>query len=145
MTFEEKVRSLTPKQVVMTMVKGLQREWVKVDMSTYGDFVCDVCFGCAATNTVCEIEGRPFEGSEIIWEGSRSDSIGCSYNFLDVFEQAINKFRHGDTYGYNRLAKNIGLALLPEPSKPLPILTTENYKNNLQAYIDYANTLEDGK
>jgi len=140
-SFKEKVQSMTGKEIVMAMVNGLQKEWVKVDMSTFGDSNTDTCFGCAATNSICQIEGcLPFNTESIVDRDRRASVLNVDEDFLSDFENAIDFLRRGDVYLYNARARRIGIAELPSTCD-LPDLVTKKYKRQLQAYIDYANTL----
>lgn len=130
--FEEKVKSMTGKEIVLAMIEGLENPVMEVDMSTYGEIKNDICYGCAATNAVCKI-GR-FEPAYYINEKGME--------FWGTFEYAINSLRLGDIIYYNAYAQMGGFAKLPKPKHPLPILVTENYKENLIYYKEYAETLE---
>lgn len=76
LTFEQKVKSMTAKEIILTMVDSLTPPpTVNVDMNTFGrveDKIVNIlgirlktkrrCFGCAATNTICKIADiSPFE------------------------------------------------------------------------------------
>jgi hypothetical protein len=93
MTFKEKVQSMTFKEVVAAMVSGLEAQHVIVDMDTFGYYQLDTCYGCAATNAICEISGSKFVGEEVdvIW--SRAKFINCDYPFLYSFEHDIDDIR----------------------------------------------------
>ncbi len=140
MTFEQKVKSLTGKEIVMTMVRGLRNKWLEIDMDTYGEAKYGVCFGCAATSAVCELIGRPFRADEIGKRGDRASAIEADIDFLDYFEEAINRLRHGDIVGYNSYTERIGMSELPK-NFDLPWLDNGFTAEELQAYEDWANTL----
>lgn len=138
MSFKEKVLSMTGKEIVMAMVNGLQKEWVYVDMNTFGyQTKKGICYGCAATNAICEITGKIPDLSTSNYH--RLISVDDNYVFVARFEKAINRLRFGDIGDYNYWAREMGIAELPQSD--LPPLNNQNYKENLQAYIDYANTL----
>lgn len=153
MTFEEKVKSMTGKEIVMAMVEGLQEPCTVIDMNTFGETKDGICFGCAATNTVCKITGiKPTKLSAMLedWDADAEVFNIKDPHFLMNFEYAINKLRNGsinpeDWFGnsYNGYARLLGIAILPEPKGRLPHLNNENYLNELQAYINYANSLPD--
>jgi len=134
--------------IVDTMIKGLKKEWVKIDMNTYGDLVDDVCFGCAATNTLCELMQEPFTENNIV-EYKRRGKMGLTESELDSFEEAINDFRCSNIilflYNLGKI-KNLLSFSLPsykdiEYYKKLPILHTDNYKDELHHYEAYRDFL----
>lgn len=146
MTFKEKVQAMTGKEILGAMIAGLQKEWVKVDMTTFGEAKYGICYGCAATNAVFEITGVPvnedafYDGKAII-NGVRPEYIGTEIGFLEIFEKAVDKLRCGHIDGYNEEASRGIFAQLSLPEIPLPYLTTEYWRENLKYYIDYYNAL----
>ncbi len=148
-TLREKIKSMSGYDIVMAMINGLKKEHVKISMETFGDALYDkqngfyICFGCAATNAVCEIAGRSYDYYNIFGP-YRSKFMGIERAFLDGFESAIDTLRRGDIVAYNEDAVVCGFAILPVPEKELPVLLTENYKENLIAYEEYAETLKNG-
>jgi len=57
MNIIEKIKSLTPKEVIMAMVEGLQNPKTKIKMSTYGyKDGNNICYGCAATNCLLTLD-----------------------------------------------------------------------------------------
>lgn len=98
----EKIKNLTPKEFVLSMVNGLRKRHTKIDMTTYGFKVLiigeeGVCFGCAATNTLCELGLSPQKLPSI-----DSRRVGFSVNFDEKnelfileFESIVDKFRKG--------------------------------------------------
>jgi len=139
MTFEEKVKSMTAKELVMAMVNGLKAEHINVDMDVYGDSRNGVCFGCAATNAICEIAGIVFDVDLISHTSYRCRAVGSDFYFFNALEFMFNDLRMGDVEGFNEYADSIGVARLKEPSVPLPPLYTENYKELLHYYETFAN------
>lgn len=140
-SFEETVRAMTGKEIVMAMVNGLLNGYYVVDMSTYGGSRGVICFGCAATNCITEISGIKFEPYIIDFRDQRCDVLDVDYLFLDNFENAIDELRSGDIIAYNGYARIINIKQLPETDIYLPILNTLTWHLELQSYIDYANTL----
>jgi hypothetical protein len=134
MTFEQKVRAMSAKEIIMAMVNGLKKEHVKVTMSIWGEYENGRCYGCAATNTICEISGIKFKGSEIDNSRSRAKHIKTNPTFLEHFEAAINELREGCISGYNYYAKNIGIAKINGTDVDLPRLETSDYLENLHYY-----------
>jgi hypothetical protein len=134
MTFEQKVRAMSAKEIIMAMVNGLRKQNVIIKMSTYGHYDFGYCYGCAATNTICEISGIKFNGSEIDNPVSRAKHIKTNPIFLDNFEAAIDQLREGIISGYNYYAKKIGIATINGTDFDLPRLETSDYLENLHYY-----------
>jgi len=107
-TFRQQILSMTAGEIIMAMVKGLEKPQTLIDMGTYGATrVRDqkiVCYGCAATNTVCQISGVKFTPKNIDYTGDRARAIKSSYDFLTNFERAIDELRKGNIEQYNFLA-----------------------------------------
>lgn len=141
MTYEElenKIKSMTAKEIILKMLDGLKNPVMKVNMDTFGEKIGEVCFGCAATNMICKLgELNPYE--EV--GGTRnSTQYNMSSSFLSVFEDAINDLRSGYLYEYNGAASYKGFTQIKITTQP-PAITNDNYKDPevLQAYIDLAN------
>lgn len=107
MDFKQKVQSMTAREIILAMVEALTRPpLIRIDMETYGEarrswqnlFLKPICFGCAATNTICQIAGIKFTPANI---EDRADAVGTNPLFLYEFEQAINSLRSGSIEGYN--------------------------------------------
>ena len=90
MNFEETVRAMSMKEIIMAMVNGLRNPHVKVVMSSFGHMKDGICFGCAATNTVCEITGKTYDEGVIEYATDRAKFMNCTYIFLHKFESAID-------------------------------------------------------
>lgn len=138
--FKQTVQQMTAKEIIMAMVNGLEKEHVKVNMDTYGGFRNGVCYGCAATNAICEIAGVTFDDPQILSTDGRARFISTDYDFIDNFECAINHLRSGYIEDYNEMAKYIGIAEIDSHgmNMALPELETHNYKENLHHYIRLA-------
>lgn len=154
MIFEEKVKSMTGKQIMQAMIDGLSKPWVTVNMDTYGSVGTErygflklrkkqVCFGCAATNTICEINNAVFSVDQIKLVRRRADFIESDMDFLSDFEDALDYLRLGDVPGFNGLVQDIDVAQIPLLDMCLPILTTENYKDNLVHYQNYCDAINE--
>ena len=141
MNFEETVKSMSIKEIIMAMVRGLRNPRVKVDMSTLGRVIDGVFSGCAATNTVCEIMGKTY-GTDVIEDvRSRSKFINCDVDFLDKFETSIDTLRHAETLRYNKKAARAGMALMTIEPVELPYLCNYYTSAELDTWEKYANTL----
>jgi hypothetical protein len=139
LTFKQKVQSMSAKEIIMAMVEGLRNPTTDfVDMSTWGHLNEEnVCFGCAATNTVCRIAGKNYE----YYNSYRKlSSIDEDYDFVNEFERAINLLRQGLVDHYNTEAKKIGIAQIDYAGfpKPLPYLATKDYLDCLDVYVELA-------
>ena len=138
-SFKEKVQSMTVKEIIMAMVEGVQNPSVNLDMATYGSARNGICFGCAATNTVCKISGKVFDIDNIRGVIDRSILINCDASFLELFENAIDALRQGRIDVYNDDAWNPGFATIEYNGIQLPHLTSNYTPADLQAYINLAN------
>src|SRR5688572_6813562 len=89
--------------IVDAMIRGLKKEWVPVNMNTFGDMHVDrfsnrtICWGCAATNTLCELMGNAFNPNNLSSLKSRADEFNFDIESgeLNVFEWAIDELRKG--------------------------------------------------
>ena len=145
-SFEDKVKAMSAKEIIMAMVEGLQNPTTdRIDMSTFGNIHDGLCYGCAATNAICRIAGKNFEYGLPNLLGTRAritDSIG-SYAIVDRLERAIDYLRLGNIRKCNISLEGAGLSTIKfdEYNPPeLPALLSSNYLENLQPYIDLANS-----
>ena len=136
MAFEQKVRNMTAKEIIMAMVNGLKKQHVNVDMLSFGHEQDGICFGCAATNAACEISGKNYGSGDIHGKELRSIHMGCSRRFLSDFEMAIDELRKGNVFLFNHYARRIGIATIKIKvlNFELPRLNTDNYLENLHYY-----------
>ena len=151
-----KIRSLTPKQVIMAMVDGLKNPKTKISMSTFGYQENGVCYGCAATNALCQLFGiqnpvgwLPSLNDDKVQEPcSRTPGFRISASKLNEitedimdFENAVDYLRRGDLD-----AANFALAVLDiapirynnELEAALPRLTDSYTLEDLEPYIRLA-------
>ena len=140
MNFEQKVKSMSAHDIIMAMVDGLRNPDINVHMSNYGCARNGICYGCAATVTVMKIGNVIFDKTNINIE-KHTQLIDCSYSFLSNFEEAIDSLRRGSIGIYNRRAKQYGFATIKNGHFPLfrerielPVLNTDDYKENLHFY-----------
>lgn len=144
-TFRQQVLSMTAGEIIMSMVKGLEKPKTLIDMGTYGTTrIKDqkiVCYGCAATNTVCEISGVNFTPDNIDYTGDRARAIKSSYDFLKLFELAINELRKGNIDGYNEYAAKGKFRRIQNPFYlQLPRLNNVYTQEQLNVYTKLAKT-----
>lgn len=134
--------------IIDLMIRGLEHEWVKVEMTTFGYASQDnTCFGCAATNLICELAQAPIPFEKIVTRYGRLNHVGSSITldqFTD-FEESIDLLRKGRIADCLVLLKSIQGVFsfkIPEfndlpPSKDLPYLYTRTYKVFLPYYREY--------
>lgn len=148
--FEEVLQSMTGKGVVLAMIAGLEKEHVKVDMYAFAYEEMGVCFGCAATNAICEITGnteayieeRRHSNMTPFFSFERLKSINGKIETVHSFEVAVDFLRKGLVDQYNLLIDQLGYHnLFIETKLYLPELTNESYKEQLESYRELANTL----
>jgi hypothetical protein len=152
-TFLQTVYSVSLFDLIRVMVKGLEHEWVKVDMSSYGwtAYRPETCYGCAATNTICELAGKSLTVSNISerhkFFGLRSDK---SQRLLHSFESLVDDLRTGSDDFYNCAINNGFPNFAPVPAdhemwrelSNLPILHTDTYKERMYLYLAFADKWE---
>ena len=107
-------------------------------MRSFGGSTNGVCYGCAATNTICQIVGRSFDAHEIEWFKPKR-CYKMRLWFLGEFEHAIDALRSGDIQAYNSIAEEIGIAQIHETGK-VGFMTTENYRELIPQYRELART-----
>jgi hypothetical protein len=145
MTFKQKVRAMSAKQIIMAMVEGLENPTTDfIKMSTWGHKDSKgVCYGCAATNAICRIAGKNFE-----YNLQRSDDEGSTRilgsieednPFISTFENAIDSIRCGSIDSAN---EELAILRLPQirnyKGYDLPALQDENYLELLHHYVALA-------
>lgn len=92
--------------VILTLVNGVKNEWVKMDSQNYGYVkkktllgitIGRVCYGCMATNALCELMGEPFKHDEISDRKKRAKKLnfGITLYQLEVFEHSLDYLRRG--------------------------------------------------
>ena len=136
------LKSMTAKDLILLMVDSLQNPITdKVNMETYGILQDGICFGCAATNTlynICDIT------NEYVINKIHHQKLSLIYDkdkTILKLEFAINALRLGDIPSYNKSIGKKYPNLIIKENRVLPILETYNYLDNLQHYINFANTL----
>jgi hypothetical protein len=154
--FKKTVEKMKPSEIVMAMVNGLKNAHYNVHMDTFGDYKDGICFGCAATNTICEIFQKKFTIDNILGRKSRADFLECDYVFLCDFEEAIDLLRRGNAKSFLHTLRNIiylkkhdVMVLisniesdLKKELQPLTSLNSTDYKKFLHEYQTFAKILE---
>jgi len=136
----EKIKSMTAKEIVMSMVNGLRNPVTQINMNTFGEVVEGVCFGCAATNAMCYIGN--YSNEDLLKEGGVVPNIKA-YSELMFFEWAIDELRRGDINAYNRQAGRAGCAKISLPDGIeddywLPFLRNDYTEKQLECYVKLA-------
>jgi len=88
-----------PSEALQHMVDGLRKKWVYVHMETYGRSKDVFCFGCAATNAVCNIFEKSYNLESIDKREFRAKFFDLRRNELLSFEWSIDKARQGNLSG----------------------------------------------
>ncbi len=109
-TFEETVRAMSAKEIIMAMVEGLRNPKLTVNMSSFGYYDNGICYGCAATNAVCTISEKTFTRENINDITKQAIFLNSDWWFLNQFENAIDFLRKGHINNYNFIANFIGFA-----------------------------------
>lgn len=142
MTFKEKVQSMSAKEIIETMVEALKNPITKISMVTYGYVENNICYGCAATNTICKIENIDYD-SLLLVGGNYSSIITTNRIFLDGFESAIDNLRRGSINDYNEYAEEFNFAVIKViPQFELPELTSYYTTDQLNTYLEFAKLQE---
>jgi len=148
MNFKEKVQSMTAKEIILAMVDSLTHPpIINIDMETYGENKRGVCFGCAATNTICKISGVVFTSENIGNRRSRAKAVNDDIfndtidDFVYCFERAINGLRQSNLQTYNLFTKHEKFAEIVNPLDiELPRLDNNYTNDDLKPYIELANS-----
>lgn len=134
-TFRQQILSMTAGQIIMSMVKGLEKPATRIDMDSYGDSIVNICYGCAATNTVCRIAKVKFKPNVIDSRITRAKTINSTESFLQLFEWAINELRQGNIEGYNGYATMGKFRRIQNPNNlELPVLSNDYTQEQLNVY-----------
>lgn len=122
--FKETVQGMSAGEIIMAMVNGLKKPYLNIAMYTFGQVDYDEedekappkCFGCAATNAICNIIDQPIPAEYLGNRESRREFLHINSSeenqrlFLSHFENSIDSLRHGDIQGYNSYAKAGGFS-----------------------------------
>lgn len=135
---EEKIKSMSAKEIILAMVDSLKNPVTKVNMYSFGSYEDGICYGCAATNAICRIGMLDPEVELLSISGPKYRNYS---DLISGFEDAIDCLRNGYIKRYNSLAQKYGFATITE-STELPKIDNDSYQDPevLQAYIDLANS-----
>ena len=145
MDFKKLISSLTGKEILQSMIVGIQKEHLVVDMDTFWKKSGETYIGCATTLAIIELTGVNFKQKDLDSFNKRAELLGLKektgdFDFFVRVQFAIDGLRRGRIDDYNRYARHIGVCQLPENSN-LPELKNKNYKKDLVHYIKYHNSL----
>lgn len=138
-----------PSDFYDVMIRGLEAEHIKVDMRNFGYYAGGVCFGCAATNALCELSGKVFDRDSILTT-KRARFLGEETHLVHRFELLIDTLRRGSLCGFNAILyrfrpfeiefnKDLFITLLREAN--LLVLGTYDYKEVLPEYKEFRDLL----
>jgi hypothetical protein len=153
MTLVDKIKALTPKQFVMAMVDGLRARYAIVDMGSYGYIEDGLCYGCAATNAIAKVNGSLYPIDEVKinvnhfrtsfdWYHATISNDPGNESFIVTIEQAYNCLRVADIFMCNFYLDRVGLFNLNYEMLSLVHLHNDYTEEDLQTYVDYANSQE---
>ena len=135
---------MTFPEIVLAMVESLRNPVTEIDMYTFGEVRKGVCYGCAATNTICRLgELVPLEelGNE---DGTRYDVN--SWSVIDRFEIAIERLRRGEVEWYSLMASGFFAECPTKYAHTLlPCITNGYTEEELKAYEDFAIMIQEEK
>ncbi|MFZ1322333.1 MAG: hypothetical protein WAT71_12335 [Ignavibacteria bacterium] len=135
MNLEEKIKSLTPYQVIDAMIQGLKNPSCRISMETYGKVRNKTCFGCAATNALQYLAGKKFTATNIKSGSDRAKFLEIDCELLDNFEHAIDYLRSGNIEKANDWLCHLGIDPIKyDENKSYPYLNTNDYLEKLHAY-----------
>lgn len=157
MNFQQKVQSMTAKEIILAMVESLLHPKIKVSMGTFGMVQRSTTkgkkflwwtieepkqtlnlVGCAATTTAIEISGQTFTENSIRSTIERAESLGVSSDWYGNFETAIDSLRSGFVDSYNHYAAKVGIAEIRSTGKHLPHLSNNYTEADLQQFVNLA-------
>jgi hypothetical protein len=139
----EKIKSMTAKEHIMNMVEGLRNPMTVINMDTFGEKREDgVCFGCAATNSICRLIGSIDPLFPAWLPGTYSYKTNVA-PILATYEDCIDMLRRGDVDGYNDSASYIGIATIKDiESIELPVLMNDYTEEELLQYVALSDAQE---
>lgn len=139
LSLTEKIKSMTAKEHIMNMVEGLRNPMTVINMDTFGEKnEAGVCFGCAATNSICRLIGN----TDDLFPEWKTGEWKYKENIAPIlsgYEDCIDYLRRGDVDEYNATASYIGIATIEEVEGIyLPELTNDYTEEELLPYVALA-------
>jgi hypothetical protein len=133
------VKSMTSSEIIETMVKGLKKPVTNISMTNYGIVRDGICYGCAATNTICKIAGINLKEFLLINPTNTMEYLfNTKSEFINRFETAINFLRLNDIMMYNCVAEEINIARIKNTDFNLPTLNSNYTSKKLKEYLKLA-------
>lgn len=142
MVFEDKVKSMSAREIILAMVESLRHPVTKIDMGTFGDVKHGNCYGCAATNVICKIGDVSIDSLYLMKGHFDVEVLKWRKSFLSNFEEAIDFLRRGDLHCYNELAGFSGFAKIKDNDHYLPELDNDFTEEELLCYVALADYQE---
>lgn len=152
----ETILSLSITQILEIFIHSLRKPRTdKVEMSKWYTENEGVCYGCAATNLICELGN--LNPREVFYKHPFSEITPTTlyypyYRDLDLiayFEDAINDLRWGNLASYNAILCDTDIAKFPEEivsihtdAVPLPLIETLNGVVDEESLKPYEELLE---
>lgn len=149
--------------IVDLMIRGLKSPRVQVDMGSFGRSSGDICYGCAATNALCELMQTEFPADKVETLTTRTEffNFGISREQLQLFEYSIDSLRSGKLPYFIECLQSIssttGVSISPYSAniilsyprkgnillkkRKLPHLLSSTYKENLVHYEKFRDWL----
>lgn len=145
-----------PSQALTAMVKGLQEADAdptrEIDMNTFGEMRYEMCYGCAATNTLFHLSGVDPVAWNLEWINDPDDSRFTANVWekitkedqviLSAFELVMDEARKGSVVP---LAAFFNVPYSEYDTWPEPNwrLLNSTWHTQLDKVLDYANMLKD--
>lgn len=131
----------TPSNALKHMVEGLKKEWVAIDFDTFGSESYGVCYGCAATNAICNIANKRLFADSIYGLWRRSAALNFRRDELGIFESALDDIRKGpswDLFIFFRIERELYIKI----EMPNFYMDNGGYKDQLPKVEKYIKYLE---
>lgn len=143
---EEKIKSMTPKEVILSMIDGLENPVMEVLLTNWGTRENGICYGCAAANAICKLGGLDPKEEFVITQDMYYDTNHSrlyieNSEIVEDFENAINDLRLGNIRYCNQWLNEIGIPEIKSINNQLlPQITDDNYTDQevLNAYRELA-------
>ena len=152
-SFEDTLKALTSKELILVMVESLRNPKTQIKMDTFGSIYGDgICYGCAATNTILYLTGKDATDDvdpkdlDLLEHGecvlmNRKDVTG--YHNIMYFETAIDAMRSGDLQAANMFLYKlkVGFEFISNPADiELPYLDDYYTEEELDVYVQLAHS-----
>jgi len=129
-----------PSDYIDLMVKALQNPKIEIVMGTYGVAIDNICYGCAATNALCELTEKTFDVDNIWHRQYRAAFLNEEWRVIARFEISIDNLRRGLFYSFLIETNQIKPTDITIPN--LPHLGNNYTQQDLDHYINFSNYLK---